>query len=173
MASCDTISLIDSSTNAVTATLPARGNPEDVTVSMTARPTILGYNFQTIAPTDCPYSLVRCRGRLRGLRVAWIPSHAEWRVPVDRSTRRGCNQRICHQRPRHDRGRVHRLKRRPSRFPVASLLRACEPSTVVEKLAASRLRRPAVPRRLISQRRLRLHRQTNSSEQNVSQVTGT
>jgi YVTN family beta-propeller protein len=55
----NTISVIDSSTNAVTATLPARGNPEDVTVSTAARPTILSYNFQTIAPTGSPYSLVR------------------------------------------------------------------------------------------------------------------
>jgi YVTN family beta-propeller protein len=55
----NTISVIDSSTNAVTATLAARGNPEDITVSTTTRPTILGYNFQTIAPTSSPYSLVR------------------------------------------------------------------------------------------------------------------
>jgi len=47
----NTISVIDASTNAVTATLNARSNPEDVTVSSVARPGILNYTFQ---PLDVP-----------------------------------------------------------------------------------------------------------------------
>ena len=44
----NTISVIDASTNAVTATLHARGNPEDVTISSTSRPRILNYTFQSL-----------------------------------------------------------------------------------------------------------------------------
>jgi YVTN family beta-propeller protein len=46
----NTISVIDTSSNAVIATLPSRGNPEDVTVSTTARPRILNYSFQSFDP---------------------------------------------------------------------------------------------------------------------------
>jgi YVTN family beta-propeller protein len=46
----DTISVIDTSTNTVTATLQARGNPEDVTVSTKALPSILSYSFQAFDP---------------------------------------------------------------------------------------------------------------------------
>lgn len=46
----NTISVIDSSTTTVTATLHARGNPEDVTVSTTARPRILNYSFAAFDP---------------------------------------------------------------------------------------------------------------------------
>jgi YVTN family beta-propeller protein len=46
----NTISVIDISTNAVTATLRARQFPEDVTVSTTARPRILNYSFMTFDP---------------------------------------------------------------------------------------------------------------------------
>jgi len=46
----NTISVIDTATNTVTATLPSRGNPEDVTVSSTARPRILNYSFQAFDP---------------------------------------------------------------------------------------------------------------------------
>lgn len=45
-----TISVIDASTNTVTGTLPARSNPEDVTVSTTARPRILNYSFVAFDP---------------------------------------------------------------------------------------------------------------------------
>jgi YVTN family beta-propeller protein len=45
-----TISVIDTSTNTVTATLRARSNPEDVTVSTTARPRILNYSFKAFDP---------------------------------------------------------------------------------------------------------------------------
>jgi len=45
-----TISVIDTSTNSVAATLPARVFPEDVTVSTTARPRILNYSFQAFDP---------------------------------------------------------------------------------------------------------------------------
>lgn len=45
-----TTSVIDASTNTVTATLPARSNPEDVTVSTTARPRILNYSFVAFDP---------------------------------------------------------------------------------------------------------------------------
>jgi len=45
-----TISVIDSATNTVVATLPARGNPEDVAVSTTARPRILNYSFRSFDP---------------------------------------------------------------------------------------------------------------------------
>lgn len=54
-----TISVINTSTNTVAATLPARSNPEDVTISRTAQPRILNYAFQSIAPPGSPYSLVR------------------------------------------------------------------------------------------------------------------
>lgn len=54
-----TISVIDSATNTVTATLQTRVFPEDVTVSTTARPRVLRYEFQSIAPLGSPYSLVR------------------------------------------------------------------------------------------------------------------
>ena len=54
-----TISVIDSATNTVTATLNTRVFPEDVTVSTTARPRVLNYEFQSIAPSGSPYSLVR------------------------------------------------------------------------------------------------------------------
>lgn len=54
-----TISVIDSATNMVTATLPTRVFPEDVTVSTSARPRVLNYKFQSIAPPGSPYSLVR------------------------------------------------------------------------------------------------------------------
>lgn len=50
----NTISVIDTSTNTVTATLPSRGNPEDVTVSTTARPRVLDYSFQAF---DAPGSV--------------------------------------------------------------------------------------------------------------------
>jgi YVTN family beta-propeller protein len=46
----NTISVIDSATNTVIATLPSRGNPEDVTVSATAQPRILKYSFQAFDP---------------------------------------------------------------------------------------------------------------------------
>ena len=46
----NTISVIDTATNTVIATLPARGNPEDVTVSTKARPGILNYAFQAFDP---------------------------------------------------------------------------------------------------------------------------
>jgi YVTN family beta-propeller protein len=46
----NTISVIDSATNTVIATLPSRGNPEDVTVSATAEPRILNYSFQAFDP---------------------------------------------------------------------------------------------------------------------------
>src|SRR4029077_5292044 len=46
----NTISVIDTSTNAVTATLPSRISPQDVTVSTTARPRILNYSFQAFDP---------------------------------------------------------------------------------------------------------------------------
>jgi YVTN family beta-propeller protein len=46
----NTISVIDSATNSVIATLPSRGNPEDVTVSATAQPRILNYSFQAFDP---------------------------------------------------------------------------------------------------------------------------
>ena len=46
----NTISVIDTATNTVTATLPSRGNPEDVTVSSTARPRILNYSFLAFDP---------------------------------------------------------------------------------------------------------------------------
>src|SRR5215469_8966157 len=46
----NTISVIDTATNTVTATLPSRGNPEDVTVSTTARPRILNYSFLSFDP---------------------------------------------------------------------------------------------------------------------------
>lgn len=54
-----TISVIDCATNTVTATLNTRVFPEDVTVSTTARPRALNYEFQSIAPPGSPYSLVR------------------------------------------------------------------------------------------------------------------
>lgn len=54
-----TISVINTSTNTVAATLPARHNPEDVTISRTAQPRILNYAFRSIAPAGSPYSLVR------------------------------------------------------------------------------------------------------------------
>jgi YVTN family beta-propeller protein len=50
----NTISVIDTSTNTVTATLHSRANPEDVTVSTTARPAILNYTFH---PLDVPGSI--------------------------------------------------------------------------------------------------------------------
>lgn len=54
-----TVSVIDSSTNSVVATLPARSNPEDVTLSSRAQPLILSYQFQAIAPPGSPFSWVR------------------------------------------------------------------------------------------------------------------
>jgi len=54
-----TVSVIDSSTNSVVATVPARSNPEDVTLSSSARPLVLGYKFQAIAPPGSPFSWVR------------------------------------------------------------------------------------------------------------------
>ncbi len=44
----DTISVLNASTNTVTATLNARANPEDVTLSTRARPAILNYKFMSI-----------------------------------------------------------------------------------------------------------------------------
>jgi YVTN family beta-propeller protein len=46
----NTISVFDTSTNLVTATLPARQGPADVLVNATARPRILNYSFQTFDP---------------------------------------------------------------------------------------------------------------------------
>jgi YVTN family beta-propeller protein len=46
----NTISVIDTSTNVVTATLPSRVFPQDVTVSTKARPRILNYSFQAFDP---------------------------------------------------------------------------------------------------------------------------
>jgi len=54
-----TVSVIDSSTNSVVATLPARSNPEDVSLSGRAQPLILSYRFQSIAPPGSPFSWVR------------------------------------------------------------------------------------------------------------------
>jgi len=54
-----TVSVIDSSTNSVVATVPARSNPEDVTLSSRARPLVLRYKFQAIAPPGSPFSWVR------------------------------------------------------------------------------------------------------------------
>jgi YVTN family beta-propeller protein len=54
-----TVSVIDTSTNSVVATLPTRSNPEDVTLSRRARPLILSYQFQAIAPPGSPFSWVR------------------------------------------------------------------------------------------------------------------
>jgi YVTN family beta-propeller protein len=54
-----TVSVIDSSTNSVVATLPTRSNPEDVTLSNRARPLVLGYKFQAISPPGSPFSWVR------------------------------------------------------------------------------------------------------------------
>lgn len=45
-----TISVVNTATNTVTATLRARSNPEDVTVSTTARPRILNYSFVAFDP---------------------------------------------------------------------------------------------------------------------------
>jgi YVTN family beta-propeller protein len=45
-----TISVIDTNTNLVTATLRARSNPEDVAVSTTAKPRILDYAFEAFDP---------------------------------------------------------------------------------------------------------------------------
>jgi YVTN family beta-propeller protein len=45
-----TISVVNTATNKVTATLRARSNPEDVAVSTTARPSILNYAFQAFDP---------------------------------------------------------------------------------------------------------------------------
>jgi YVTN family beta-propeller protein len=46
----NTISVIDTLTNTVSATLNSRGNPEDVTVSTTARPRILNFDFRAFDP---------------------------------------------------------------------------------------------------------------------------
>jgi YVTN family beta-propeller protein len=46
----NTISVVDTATNTVIATLPSRGNPEDVTVSSTTQPRILNYSFQAFDP---------------------------------------------------------------------------------------------------------------------------
>lgn len=46
----NTISVFDTSTNVVTATLPARQGPADVLVNTTARPRILNYSFVTFDP---------------------------------------------------------------------------------------------------------------------------
>ena len=46
----NTISVIDTATSTVTATLPSRGNPEDVAVSSAARPRILNYSFLAFDP---------------------------------------------------------------------------------------------------------------------------
>jgi len=54
-----TVSVIDSSTNSVVATLPARSNPEDVSLSSRAQPLILSYRFQPIAPPGSQFSWVR------------------------------------------------------------------------------------------------------------------
>jgi YVTN family beta-propeller protein len=54
-----TVSVIDSSTNNVVATLPARSNPEDVSLSSRAQTLILSYRFQSIAPHGSPFSWVR------------------------------------------------------------------------------------------------------------------
>ena len=54
-----TVSVIDSSTNSVVVTLPARSNPEDVTLSSRAQPLILSYQFQAIAPPGSQFSWVR------------------------------------------------------------------------------------------------------------------
>jgi YVTN family beta-propeller protein len=55
----NTISVFDTSTNLVTATLHARQGPADVLVNTTARPRVLRYSFHSIAPAGSPYSLVR------------------------------------------------------------------------------------------------------------------
>jgi YVTN family beta-propeller protein len=67
-----TISVIDSATNSVTATLHARVFPEDVTVSTTAQPQILGYSFQPLA--DPPGSLEAVPQSInnRGQIVGWF-----------------------------------------------------------------------------------------------------
>jgi YVTN family beta-propeller protein len=44
----NTISVLDTSTNTVTATLNARANPQDVTLTTRARPAILNYKFKSI-----------------------------------------------------------------------------------------------------------------------------
>jgi YVTN family beta-propeller protein len=54
-----TISVINAANNTVTATLPARSNPEDVTVSAKAQPSVLAYTFQNIGPAGAFYSVVR------------------------------------------------------------------------------------------------------------------
>ena len=64
-----TISVIDTATNTVSATLPSRGNPEDVTVSSTARPGILNYSFQSFDPpgsVDTVARGVNNRGQIVG-----------------------------------------------------------------------------------------------------------
>ena len=65
----NTISVIDTTTNTVTATLPSRGNPEDVTVSSTARPRILNYSFQAFDPpgsVDTVPHAINNRGQIVG-----------------------------------------------------------------------------------------------------------
>ena len=65
----NTISVIDTSTNTATATLPSRGNPEDVTVSTKAQPRILNYSFQTIDPPGSVITFpesVNNRGQIAG-----------------------------------------------------------------------------------------------------------
>src|SRR5207237_7119069 len=54
-----TISVIDTSTNSVAATLPARVFPEDVTVSTTARPRILNYSFKDFNTPDSVDTVLR------------------------------------------------------------------------------------------------------------------
>jgi YVTN family beta-propeller protein len=54
-----TVSVIDTSTGSVIATLAARSNPEDVTLSSRARPLVLSYRFEAIAPPGSPFSWVR------------------------------------------------------------------------------------------------------------------
>lgn len=64
-----TISVIDGSTNAPIATILARSNPEDVTVSINANPQILAYSFTTVdvpGATETDAIAISDRGTIAG-----------------------------------------------------------------------------------------------------------
>ena len=92
-----TVSVIDSSTNSVVATLPARSNPEDVTLSTRAQPLILSYQFQAIAPPGSQFSWVRGMNNKGDAVGDYFDSN--WAVTALCAHTRACSLRSIHQVP--------------------------------------------------------------------------
>ena len=82
----NTISVLDASTNTVTATLNARTNPQDVTLSLLARPAILNYKFESIdvpGATDTRPGGINLQGAIVGaFKDANGQSHGFLRSPT-------------------------------------------------------------------------------------------